>query len=367
LCGARFDTAEKRWVGIGPYYAMFPSRFADEIIRRYTKAGDLVLDPFAGRGTAVYSAAIQGRIGIGIELNPVGWVYGKAKLNPANQDTVTKRLLQLSETVNRYSLASDCLPEFFHSCFSKNVRQFLLAAREQLNWKRKPTDWTIMGLILVYLHGKRYQSLSNQMRQTKSMSPHYAIRWWKEHDLTPPDLDPVDFMLKRIRWRYAKGRPFVNESQIYLGDCNSVLTKLYRQLINSGRTSIRLLFTSPPYYGVTNYHYDQWIRLWMLGYPPMPNSSLGKNRERFQEQDEYKHLLETTFRKASCLISKDSIIYVRTDSRKFTFNTTVTILKQVFPDKKMIIIKQPIKGTTQTHLFGNYSSKIGEVDLILGS
>ena len=98
---------------------------------------------------------------------------------------------------------------------------------------------------------------------------------------------------------------------------------------------------------------------------PAPNSSLGKHRERFQVEDEYNYLLETIFRKVSYLTDKESIIYVRTDSRKFTFDTTRNILKQAFPDKKMIIIEQPVNGTTQTHLFGNHNTKTGEVDFIL--
>lgn len=365
MAEGKFDTAEKRWAGVGPYYAMFPVKFADAVIKQYTKEGDIVFDPFAGRATSIYSATIHKRTGIGVELNPVGWVYGKTKLHPASQDIVGNRLLELAETVDKYTEVANNLPEFFHLCFSQNVRKFLLAARDQLNWKHRVADWTLMGLLLVYLHGKLNQSLSNQMRQTKSMAPDYAVRWWKEHDLTPPNLDPVNFMLNRIRWRYAKGRPYMNGSHIYLGDCNYVLNKVYRHLVNSGRLPIRLVFTSPPYFGVTNYHYDQWIRLWMLGYPPAPNSSLGKHRERFQIENEYKDLLETTFRKVSHLTGKKSIIYVRTDSRKFTLDTTRNILKQVFPNKKMTTIEQPVNGTTQTHLFGNHSTKMDEVDLIL--
>jgi hypothetical protein len=361
----KYNTAEMRWAGVGPYYAMFPTKFADTVIKQYTSEGDIVLDPFAGRATSIYSATIHKRTGIGIELNPVGWVYGKTKLHPAGQDIVEDRLLELAETVDEYSEAADNLPEFFHLCFSQNVRKFLLAARDQLKWKQRATDWTLMGLLLVYLHGKRNQSLSNQMRQTKSMAPDYSIRWWKERNLTPPDLDPVDFMLKRIRWRYAKGHLYINGSQIYLGDCSYVLNKVYRNLMSSERLPIRLVFTSPPYFGVTNYHYDQWIRLWMLGYPPTPNSSFGKNRERFQIQNEYKELLESTFHKVSYLTDKKSIIYVRTDSRKFTLDTTCNILKQVFPDKRMKIKEQPVTGITQTHLFGNYSTKMSEVDFIL--
>lgn len=365
MAEGRFNTAEKRWAGIGPYYAMFPVKFANEVIEQYTKEGDMVLDPFAGRATSVYSATIHKRTGIGIELNPVGWVYGKTKLHPASQNAVEERLLELAKTVDEYTSAADNLPEFFHLCFSRNVRMFLLAARDQLKWKRRVADWTLMGLLLVYLHGKRDQSLSNQMRQTKSMAPNYAVRWWKEHDLTPPDLDLVNFMLKRIKWRYAKGRPYLNGSQVYLGDCDHLLTKIQKRLVSLGRLPVRLIFTSPPYFGVTNYHYDQWIRLWMLGYPPVPNSSLGKHRKRFQVEEEYKHLLEKTFREVSRLTGKESVIYVRTDSRKFTLDTTCNILKQAFPDKEMTIIEQPINGATQTHLFGNHSTKIGEVDLIL--
>ena len=116
---------------------------------------------------------------------------------------------------------------------------------------------------------------------------------------------------------------------------------------------------------MTNYHYDQWIRLWLLGYPATPNSRQGRYRERFQQPDEYKFLLETTFLKASYLTNKDSIIYVRTDARDFTLSITLNALKQIFPHKQLTITEQPFSGTTQTHLFGDHSPKRGEIDLIL--
>ena len=80
-----------------------------------------------------------------------------------------------------------------------------------------------MALLMIDLHGKRENALSNQMRQTKAMSPQYAISWWKERSLEPPERDPVEFMLKKIKWRYAKGRPDSGSGRIYLGDCQSIL------------------------------------------------------------------------------------------------------------------------------------------------
>ncbi len=361
----KFDTAEERWAGIGPYYAMFPIKFANEVIEKYTDEGDIVLDPFAGRATSIYSATIRKRVGIGIELNPVGWVYGKAKLHPAKQESVKNRLYEISNIANEYIEAANDLPEFFHLCFSQDVLKFLLAAREQLKWKQRASDWTIMALLLVSLHGNRGQAMSNQMRQTKSMAPNYAINWWKSRNLTPPNLDPVAFLLNKIKWRYAKGIPPCNKSKIYLGDCNRVLTDIRRDQLKKDQRPVRLVFTSPPYSGIINYHYDQWIRLWMLGYPPEPNSSMGKNRERFQSKFEYKCLLEAAFNKISCLTNKDSVIYVRTDSRKFTFDTTYIVLTQTFPNKKITVKEQPVSGLTQTHLFGNNTTKRSEFDIIL--
>ena len=73
-----YSTAASRWAGVGPYYAMFPADFAAQVINEYTEKGDTILDPFAGRATSLFAAASSDRVGLGVEINPVGWVYGKA-------------------------------------------------------------------------------------------------------------------------------------------------------------------------------------------------------------------------------------------------------------------------------------------------
>ena len=167
---------------------MFPVEFADEVVQTYSSPGDVVLDPFAGRGTAIFSAATQKRSAIGIEINPVGYVYAEAKLRAASRGDVECRLDELEERSSEFEDEAARLPCFFHGCYSLRVRRFLLAARTDLNWRRNKVDRTVMALLLVYLHGKIGAALSNQMRQTKSMSPPYAIRWWAERGLVVVDL-----------------------------------------------------------------------------------------------------------------------------------------------------------------------------------
>lgn len=50
--------------------ATFPDRLADDLIRCFSKTGDLVLDPMCGSGTTGVMATKAGRKFVGIEINP---------------------------------------------------------------------------------------------------------------------------------------------------------------------------------------------------------------------------------------------------------------------------------------------------------
>jgi hypothetical protein len=361
---AKYGTAAARWAGVGPYYAMFPAKFAETVIRKHTEPGDVVLDPFAGRGTAVFSAAIHGRHGVGVEINPVGWVYSQAKLRPASQDAVVQRFAQIAAISAQYRRAAKDAPLFFRRCYRENVLRFLIAARANLDWKNKKTDWTAMAFLLINLHGKIENSLSNQMRQTKSMSPAYAIGWWRERNLRPPEVEPLEFLSKRMEWRYAKGVPQAMDSRVYLGDSVEVLGKVRRDWAPRHNRA-RLLLTSPPYYGVTNYHYDQWLRLWLLGGLPTSRRISGKHSGKFENKAQYRQLLFDVFNRSKRLLRRDGVVYVRTDRRELTLRMTQEVLREVFPEHRLRRKSSPYLRPTQTRLFGHAEPRVGEVDLIL--
>ena len=360
-----FDTAGKRWEGIGPYYAMFPIRFVESVIMEYSSVGESVIDPFAGRGSSVFNAAVLGRQGLGVEINPVGWVYTKTKLRPAPLEQVEKRLLQIVALSNDYAKHAETLPVFFQHCFSFKIRKFLLAARAELDWRRKDCDRTLMTFLLIYLHGKKGQALSNQMMQTKSMSPQYAVKWWSEKAITPPDLDIVHFMQKRIHWRYAKGTVDTSGSRVYLGDSIKILPQLVKNIGTAKDLRPKLLLTSPPYHGVTNYYYDQWLRLWLLGFESNAYKNRGPHKGRFTNIEQYQKLLIKVFNHSSKIMSEDAVIYVRTSNSPVTKEATLIAMQNAFPKKKLVEKSQPYLKPTQTHLFGDKTSKVEEVDLIM--
>jgi hypothetical protein len=360
----KYETAESRWAGVGPYYAMFPVEFAEHTVRKYTSPGETVLDPFAGRGTAIFSAATNGRIGMGVELNPVGWIYSQAKLNAASKEDVVERLRQIGKLSNRRK-TTPRLPVFFSWCFSPAVRRFLLTARRHLQWRQSRVDCTLMALLLINMHGKREASLSNQMRQTKSMSPEYAVNWWKKRELHPRNVDPVEFMEQKIEWRYARGTPLRNESFVYLGDSTQRLSDVKARANQLSLPKATLLLTSPPYCGITNYHYDQWLRLWLLGGPPNALAVSGRNKGKFADQKKYKQLLHSVFSQSRSLLDEDAVVFVRTDHRELTLKMTTDVLSDVFPEKRMFRYTRIIEKPTQTHLFRNKIEKSAEVDVVL--
>jgi hypothetical protein len=359
---SRFGTAAGRWAGVGPYYAMFPLSFATAAVREYTKPGDCVFDPFAGRATSLFAAASEDRVGLGIEINPVGWVYGKAKLQTAEHEDVERRIRWLGAKAKNYRAAAKKLPQFFASCFCSEVQEFLLASRDLLDWRRTKTDWTTMALLLIDLHGKRKSALSNQMRQTKAMAPQYAINWWKERKLGPPERDPVEFMLKKVEWRYAKGRLDSGSEHIYLGDCQQVLTRWEN---SPPKTKASLLLTSPPYYAVTNYFYDQWLRLWLLGGPEKPRSPGEPCKRKFENKKHYVDMLCQVFAKSKSLLKRNAVVFVRTDARQFTRESTIEALESAFPRKKLRSEKFSQPDFSQTALFDSDLESKGEIDFVM--
>lgn len=324
--------ARDRWARLGPYLAMFPHQYAVNIVDKYTKPGDAVLDPFAGRFTSVVAAGYSGRLGVGIEISPLGYLYGKAKLHTAQRrGDLLRRITEISRLSGRYWKKSRDMDNFFRMCYCDSVLRFLLACKDHLNWKNSPVDATLMAQVLTSLHHGLNRGLSNQMWQVKSMAPNYSIDWWKENGFKkPPEINPAAFLSDRIKWRYRYGAPpIIHDSRAYWRDSALFLDNMPRPCNDSGK--FQLLLTSPPYYNMMNYYKDQWLRLWMLGGEPYPQENNHKHKKRFGNKTAYEDLLRSVFKKCVTMMDEKSIIVVRTGADRYTSKITQKILTESFP------------------------------------
>ena len=333
---------------------MFPVDFVRHTIEAFCPAGGAVLDPFCGRGTVPFVARASGRESLGIDLNPVGYVFSSAKADPeTHADSVVSRIQAVAHGVR----AGDLIPEneFQRWAWCPEALGFLRSARRNLDWMTDRTDRTLMSVILVHLHGKAGNAISNQMRQTKGMAPDYSVRWWQERSMYPPNIDPVAYFEAKVRWRYRHGIPTGPDARIVLGDSRSALPCAQRRY--------DMLLTSPPYCKVTNYRVDNWIRLWMLGEAPLPSWEVS---QRYGHRENYSALLRDVFGASARVLSPEATVYVRTDARSFTLNATAGVLKAQWPGRTLLARHGRPKRSQTAH-YGDESLKPGEVDLLLSS
>ena len=288
--------AQNRWARVGPYYAMFPMAYVNDVICKYTRPGDAVLDPFAGRFSTTAVANYLERPGCGVEISPLGWLYGRVKLNPAQCcRNVLRRVEDMRDASVRYRSEAASMDEFFSMCYCADVRRFLLACRDLLEWKTSSVDATVMASLMIVLHHGYGRGLSNQMRQTKAMAPRYSINWWKSRGMDePPQIEPVEFLTKRIRWRYARGVFRCSQAAVMFGDSCTVLKSRRASIWAERHGGIKLLFTSPPYWSLVNYFKDQWLRLWMLGEEASQAERDHAFEKRFAVKEEYRRLIKNS-------------------------------------------------------------------------
>lgn len=265
---------------------MFPETFVRRNLHAWSKPGDLVLDPFCGRGTTILESLLNGRRGIGCDTNPVAYCISRAKAtSPAFADVITRLAALRSKFKTFTATAPECDDEFFTLCFHESTLRQLLFLRSQLKWRSDDIDCFIAALALGCLHGESHRTewcLSNRMPRTISTKPAYSIRWWSKNRCLPPKRDAFAILGSLARYRYESPAPSI-KGRVVEGDARRAAS-----LLRPYRGRVKLVVTSPPYLDITNYHEDQWLRLWLLGGPGRPDTRQAaddrhRNAERYWE------------------------------------------------------------------------------------
>ena len=297
---------------------MFPESFAKRWIEELSKPGEFVLDPFCGRGTTPFQAMLLGRNAVGCDTNNVAFCLTSAKTHAPLLDLVLERMEQLEE---RYDLmgcggedeqAKD-LGEFFEWAFAGGVLSRLLYLRGALNWREDRRDCMIAALVLGALHGEVTKSgsyLSNQMPRTISTKPEYSIRFWKKRNLYPIDIDVFDLLRRRAKFRYESQVP-KGEAFVYHDDMRVLPRRLEGKDIE-----VVCAVTSPPYFDVTHFEEDQWLRLWFLGGRPEPVRSASIGEGRYSFEDKYWSFLGDMWRMFDAVMKSRGHVVLRIGSRK---------------------------------------------------
>ncbi|MEO5964023.1 MAG: DNA methyltransferase [Candidatus Limnocylindrales bacterium] len=278
------------------YLASFPASLAHAFIARYSRPGDVVLDPFSGRGTAPLQALAEGRIGVGNDLNPLAQVLTAAKVEPATPAEARTRVAQLRLAWNADAAAWQALagrvvarpghpaafvptagsgggpeardepvPDEVTLAFHPRTLGQLLLVRSQLRLDDR-VDRFLAGALAGILHGKTPSYLSTIMPNTFSMAPRYVTDFVTRTGYESPQRDVFDALVAKLDRLYRQPLPAA-EGIALAGDARTAGRRTRAALRARGLPDrARLVLTSPPYLRVLKYGYYNWLRTWLLGF-----------------------------------------------------------------------------------------------------
>jgi hypothetical protein len=238
------------------YMAMFPPELPHYFIQRFTKPGDVVLDPFSGRGTTAVEASAQGRVGFGNDLNPLAVALSRGKISNPKLEEVLERLFELRDNYDASEYEVSTEPDRIQMIYHENTLKQLCYMKEHLVWDKQGVDAFLVSVLMGAMHGQSSGFLSVSMPNTFSMGWNYVRKYIDEKGLECPDRDVFVVLEKRIR-RYLKKGYLQGTGKIIEGDVRNLNKVVDHQ-------SVQLLFTSPPYLKVIKYGLYNWIRLWFL-------------------------------------------------------------------------------------------------------
>lgn len=245
------------------YMAMFPPSIPHVFISWLTRPGDVVYDPFSGRGSTPLEACLLGRVGLGSDANPLAWVLSAAKVDPPEANSLRRRFADLRRRIE--PRAPRDVPDEVRVLFSRRTLGQLLWLREELDLRRK-TDRFIMAALLGILHANADRNgvprgLTVSMPNTFAMAPGYVARYIRTHKLRAPDVDVLSRVEERALGLLPTPTGF-ERGKAWLRDAAGAPSGPIRE------RPAKLLFSSPPYLEVMLYGKLNWIRLWLLGHAP---------------------------------------------------------------------------------------------------
>jgi site-specific DNA-methyltransferase (adenine-specific) len=195
------------------YPGHFPPRLPHYFIQKFTRPGDVVFDPFSGRGTTALQACIEGRLGIGSDLNPLACCLTAAKVTPPDPVDLRNRIDDLSNDMFFAPVGQE--PEYIRRLFHERTLSQLVFLKQELDAQDR-TDAFILAVLLGLVQngdggggkpGKGSEGLSIALPRSVCQSPDHILAYLDEHGLTAPERDVFPLLRSRIEQLTRQGLP----------------------------------------------------------------------------------------------------------------------------------------------------------------
>jgi len=232
------------------YKPQLPRFFIDIL----TKKGDVVYDPFAGRGTTLIEAALMRRKVVSNDVNPLSRLLVEPRLNIPTIVEIEDRLDSIKIGKSKADID---LSMFFHS----DTESEIISLKNQLtdafvdNWIRMVATNRLTGHSAGFFSG--YTLPPNQAVSQKSQK---VIN--ERLGLSPPYKNTKEIILKKSKSLYRNLNSKIVAELERIGQSAIFSNKDSRATSHIPDSSINLTVTSPPFLNIVRYADDNWLRCW---------------------------------------------------------------------------------------------------------
>ncbi|MDD1717705.1 MAG: site-specific DNA-methyltransferase, partial [Methanoregulaceae archaeon] len=244
------------------YRACFKPQLPGFFIERLTLPGDIVYDPFSGRGTTVIEAALRGRRIISNDINPLSSILTRPRLFIPPIQEVASRLGEV--VIDKGASAEIDLSMFFHPRTEAQIvslRRYL-AGRDSSGKEDVVDAWCRMvATNRLTGHSKGFFSVYT-LPPNQAASRESQKRINKKRGQIPEYRDVAAIILKKSK-TLVRGVEAEEIGSLRKAGENAVFMKEDARrtpAIRSG--SVQLTVTSPPFLDIVQYPRDNWMRCW---------------------------------------------------------------------------------------------------------
>ena len=245
------------------YRACFKPQLPRFFIERLTDPGDVVFDPFMGRGTTLLEAVLLGRDALGNDVNPLSRVLVEARLTPPALPEVAARLegLALDEPIER--------PADFEVFFDERTLNQLCRLRAYLAERRASGRADAVDRWIQMVAINRLTGHSKGFFSVYTLPPNQAASIASQRKINarrgqrPEYRDVAQLILRKTRVLLRDAQACAPQ-----GRSRGFFQQTVDASFEYSGPPVVLAVTSPPFMDIVNYKEDNWMRCWFAGVDP---------------------------------------------------------------------------------------------------
>ncbi|MEW6355339.1 MAG: DNA methyltransferase [Planctomycetota bacterium] len=247
------------------YRACFKPQLPRFFIERLTDAGDIVYDPFSGRGTTCIEAGLMGRRVIANDVNPLSEILAAPRFFIPDLKDVEERLSQMRIDCRRR--ADIDLSMFYHP----ETEAEIVCLRDYLTERKESGSEDHVDRWIRMVATNRLTGHSKGFFSVYTLPPNQAVSRERQRKINekrnqkPDYRDTRKLILKKSK---ALIKDLTEDEIATLrtaGETALFLSTDARHTKEIKSDSVQLTVTSPPFLNVVQYSYDNWLRCWFNG------------------------------------------------------------------------------------------------------